>query len=145
MQMLRFLRTRTESSYRSAFILAVFAGLIASAIVVGDRELNKDGGVLLALYGVVLSLAFATQVSEIYFTKPNDVVVNAITCLVVMLPQRALLSDGAFYWVTLGLAVIALISALSSNVLFDPARGMAPKGASKLFLNIAQAFGNGRL
>lgn len=143
--LLKFLRSRTESSYRSAFLLLVFLVLAISAYFVGDKALNENNGVLLALYGVVLSLAFATQVSEIYFTKPNDVVVNAITCLVVMLPQRSLLIDSPFYWVVIGFAVSGLVFALLSNLFFDAARGASPRGLSKLLLNLAQLFGSGRL
>ncbi len=143
--MLTFLRSRTESSYRSGFLLLLFAALAASALFVGEAALNQNNGVLLALYGIVLSLAFATQVSEIYFTKPNDVVVNAITCLVVMIPQHRVLADSPFYWLIVSFAAAGLTFALSANFLFNPLRGPSPKGLSKFFLNCAQAIGSGRL
>lgn len=143
--MFRYLRSRSESSFRSAFVLLIATALLLSAVAVGETALNENQGALLALYGIVLALTFATQVSEVYFAKPNDIVVNAITCLVAMLPLRTLLIDSPFYWMTLGFAVVALLSALVSNVLFDPARGTTQKGASYVFMKLAQAFGNGRM
>lgn len=98
----------------------------------------------LAFYTAALLLPFSAFIMEAYFTKPNDVVANSISNLVLLIPLSPLLSEyRALYDVICVISVLALLCACASNLLFNP-HAVGRQIASTALKEISVRIGSGK-
>lgn len=84
------------------------------------KKINISNPIQLAIITLMVLIAFGVFIFETYFTKPNDIIANSISLIILILPLHNNFASALYvFWVLLSWYSVSLIISIVSLLLFN--------------------------